>query len=145
MEAFEQAIRATATDHAPWCVVPADNKWFTRLVVAAAIVEAVEKLDLSYPQSVLRSGRIWPKRARSWRARRSKPGVFMTKALAACGPPTWLTHNPRTVPPGSCCGWGKSVNAHRSDRGHDRQTASGGGIIRARDCAERQKLHPRRQ
>ena len=50
MEAFEQAIRATATDHAPWYAVPADNKWFTRLVVAAAIVEAVEKLDLSYPQ-----------------------------------------------------------------------------------------------
>jgi PPK2 family polyphosphate:nucleotide phosphotransferase len=50
MHAFEQAIRATATQHAPWFVVPADNKWFTRLVVAAAIVEAVEKLDLSYPK-----------------------------------------------------------------------------------------------
>jgi polyphosphate kinase 2 (PPK2 family) len=50
MHAFEQAIRATATAHAPWFVVPADNKWFTRLVVAAAIVEAVEKLDLSYPK-----------------------------------------------------------------------------------------------
>jgi PPK2 family polyphosphate:nucleotide phosphotransferase len=49
MYAFEEAIRATATQHAPWFVVPADNKWFTRLVVAAAIVEAVEKLELSYP------------------------------------------------------------------------------------------------
>jgi PPK2 family polyphosphate:nucleotide phosphotransferase len=48
--AYEQAIRATATPHAPWYVVPADNRWFTRLVVAAAIVEAVEKLDLSYPK-----------------------------------------------------------------------------------------------
>jgi PPK2 family polyphosphate:nucleotide phosphotransferase len=47
--AFEEAIRATAGPHAPWYVVPADNKWFTRLVVAAAIVEAVENLDLSYP------------------------------------------------------------------------------------------------
>jgi PPK2 family polyphosphate:nucleotide phosphotransferase len=47
--AFEEAIRATASKHAPWYVVPADNKWFTRLVVAAAIVEAVEKLDLTYP------------------------------------------------------------------------------------------------
>ena len=37
-------------EHAPWYVVPADNKWFTRLVVAAAIVEAVEKLDLKYPK-----------------------------------------------------------------------------------------------
>jgi PPK2 family polyphosphate:nucleotide phosphotransferase len=50
MHAFEEAIRATATRHAPWFVVPADNKWFTRLVVAAAIVEAVEKLELSYPK-----------------------------------------------------------------------------------------------
>ena len=50
MHAFEEAIRATATEHAPWYVVPADNKWFTRLVVAAAIVEAVEELDLAYPK-----------------------------------------------------------------------------------------------
>jgi PPK2 family polyphosphate:nucleotide phosphotransferase len=50
MHAFEEAIRATASKHAPWYVVPADNKWFTRLVVAAAIVEAVEELDLAYPK-----------------------------------------------------------------------------------------------
>ena len=49
MNAFEEAIRATASKRAPRYVVPADNKWFTRLVVAAAIVEAVEKLDLAYP------------------------------------------------------------------------------------------------
>jgi PPK2 family polyphosphate:nucleotide phosphotransferase len=49
MHAFEEAIRATASKRAPWYVVPADNKWFTRLVVAAAIVEAVENLDLAYP------------------------------------------------------------------------------------------------
>jgi len=50
MHAFEEAIRATAAPHAPWYVVPADNKWFTRLVVAAAIVEAVESLELHYPK-----------------------------------------------------------------------------------------------
>lgn len=48
--AFEEAIHATATERAPWYVVPADNKWFSRLVVAAAIVEAVERLDLAYPK-----------------------------------------------------------------------------------------------
>ncbi|GGC76821.1 polyphosphate kinase 2 family protein [Chelatococcus reniformis] len=48
--AFQEVIRATATKHAPWYVVPADHKWFTRLVVAAAIVEAVEQLDLTYPK-----------------------------------------------------------------------------------------------
>jgi PPK2 family polyphosphate:nucleotide phosphotransferase len=49
-EAFEDAICATASKHAPWYVVPADNKWFTRVVVAAAIVEALKDLDLSYPK-----------------------------------------------------------------------------------------------
>jgi polyphosphate kinase 2 (PPK2 family) len=49
MHAFQEAIRATASRHAPWYVVPADNKWFSRLLVAAAIVEAVENLDLAYP------------------------------------------------------------------------------------------------
>ncbi len=49
MHAFEQAIRATASKHAPWYLVPADNKWFTRLLVAAAIVQTVEQLDLAYP------------------------------------------------------------------------------------------------
>ncbi len=49
MHAFEEAISATASPQAPWFVVPADNRWFTRLVVAAAIVETVENLDLEYP------------------------------------------------------------------------------------------------
>ena len=50
MRSFEEAIGATASEHAPWYVVPADNKWFTRLVVAAAIVDVVEQLDLAYPK-----------------------------------------------------------------------------------------------
>src|SRR5215469_16291029 len=50
MRVYEAAIRSTASKHAPWFVVPADNKWFTRLAVAAAIVEAVEQLDLTYPK-----------------------------------------------------------------------------------------------
>jgi PPK2 family polyphosphate:nucleotide phosphotransferase len=50
MDAFEEAIRATASKHPPWFVVPADNKWFTRLMVGAAIVEALENLGLAYPK-----------------------------------------------------------------------------------------------
>ena len=50
MYAFEEAIRATASKHAPWFVVPADNKWFSRLLVAGAIVEAMASLDLAYPK-----------------------------------------------------------------------------------------------
>src|SRR5512132_3299083 len=50
MHAFEQAIAATASKHAPWYVVPADNKWFSRLLVAAALVEAMASLDLAYPK-----------------------------------------------------------------------------------------------
>lgn len=49
MHAYEQTIRHTASKHAPWYVVPADKKWFTRLVVAAAIVDNLNALDLSYP------------------------------------------------------------------------------------------------
>ena len=50
MAAYQDAIRRTAAPHAPWYVVPADAKWFTRLVVAAAIVDGIERLDLAYPE-----------------------------------------------------------------------------------------------
>ena len=49
-DAYEKAIRATAARHAPWYVVPADSKWFTRLVVAGAIAAALEDLELHYPK-----------------------------------------------------------------------------------------------
>jgi len=49
MDAYEDTIRHTASKHAPWYVVPADNKWFTRLVVAKAIVTNLNALDLDYP------------------------------------------------------------------------------------------------
>jgi PPK2 family polyphosphate:nucleotide phosphotransferase len=49
MAAYEDVIRHTAAPHAPWYVVPADNKWFTRLAVAAAIEETLLKLDLKFP------------------------------------------------------------------------------------------------
>lgn len=48
--AYEEMIRGTAAKHAPWYVVPADNKWYTRLVVAAAIVAAMERLELHFPR-----------------------------------------------------------------------------------------------
>jgi PPK2 family polyphosphate:nucleotide phosphotransferase len=50
MKAYEEAIAATSTPWAPWYVVPADHKWFTRLVVAAAIAGEMQKLDLRYPK-----------------------------------------------------------------------------------------------
>ena len=50
MAAYEDMIVNTSTQCAPWYVVPADNKWFTRMVVAAAMVDALEKLDLSFPK-----------------------------------------------------------------------------------------------
>jgi PPK2 family polyphosphate:nucleotide phosphotransferase len=50
MAAYEDMIQHTATPHAPWYVVPADNKWYTRLVVAAAIIHALEDLNLHYPK-----------------------------------------------------------------------------------------------
>src|SRR6476659_8049453 len=50
MKAYEETIRETATEDSPWYVVPADNKWFTRVVVAAAVVDALASLNLSYPK-----------------------------------------------------------------------------------------------
>ena len=50
MDAYEDMIANTATPHAPWLVIPADNKWFTRLAVAAVIVDALDGLNLSYPK-----------------------------------------------------------------------------------------------
>lgn len=48
--AYEDMIRHTASDHAPWYVVPADNKWFTRLVVSWAVIEALKGMNLRYPK-----------------------------------------------------------------------------------------------
>jgi PPK2 family polyphosphate:nucleotide phosphotransferase len=50
MEAYEETIRETTTEDSPWYVVPADNKWFTRVVVAAAVIDALASLDLGYPK-----------------------------------------------------------------------------------------------
>jgi len=50
MEAYEDMIRNTATKDSPWYVVPADNKWFTRLVISAAVIDALASLNLSYPE-----------------------------------------------------------------------------------------------
>jgi PPK2 family polyphosphate:nucleotide phosphotransferase len=50
MTAYEDMIRNTATKEAPWYVVPADNKWFTRVVVAAAVIDALASLDVKYPK-----------------------------------------------------------------------------------------------
>jgi PPK2 family polyphosphate:nucleotide phosphotransferase len=50
MEAYEEMIQGTATKEAPWYVVPADNKWFTRVVVASAVIETLDSLDLAYPE-----------------------------------------------------------------------------------------------
>ena len=50
MDAYEQMIRHTSHAHAPWFVIPADNKWFTRLVVAGAVIDALQKMDLAFPE-----------------------------------------------------------------------------------------------
>jgi len=50
MDAYQDMIRHTSAAHAPWYVVPADNKWFARLVVAGALVDAIERLDLHFPK-----------------------------------------------------------------------------------------------
>ena len=61
MGAYEDMIRATSTPHAPWYVVPADHKWFSRLVVGDAVVDALESLDLTFP--IVNSGKLMELRA----------------------------------------------------------------------------------
>jgi hypothetical protein len=50
MRCYEDMIQNTSSPDAPWYVVPADHKWFTRLVVAAAVVEALDGLNLKFPK-----------------------------------------------------------------------------------------------
>jgi len=50
MRAYEDAIRTTAKPYAPWYIVPADNKWYTRVIVAAVIIDALATLDLKFPE-----------------------------------------------------------------------------------------------
>ena len=50
MDAYEDMIRNTASEYAPWYVIPADNKWYTRAIVAGAIIEKLSELDLKFPK-----------------------------------------------------------------------------------------------
>ena len=50
MRAYEEAIRATTSRSAPWYVIPADHKWFTRIAISEVIIEALESLDLHFPK-----------------------------------------------------------------------------------------------
>jgi Polyphosphate kinase 2 (PPK2) len=50
MEAYEETIRETATEDSPWYVVPTDNKWFTRVIVAAAVIDTLALMSLDYPK-----------------------------------------------------------------------------------------------
>lgn len=51
MEAYEEAISRTCTEWAPWHIVPANHKWYRKLVVASLIVEALSKLKMKYPKA----------------------------------------------------------------------------------------------
>lgn len=73
MHAYEDMIRATSAEHAPWFVVPSDNKWFARLVIVAAIVEAMKGLDLAFP-TLSKSERAGLLKARAALARENHGG-----------------------------------------------------------------------
>ena len=82
MAAYEDMIRATSRPGAPWYVVPADHKWFTRLVVAAAVIEALEGLDLSPPKI---EGAALKEMRKVRRAARSR-GAAQAPLTPACAP-----------------------------------------------------------
>jgi PPK2 family polyphosphate:nucleotide phosphotransferase len=72
MHAYEQMIRHTSSTYAPWYVVPADNKWFTRLVVAAAVIDALGEMSLAFPK-IDRAKRKELKAARTALERERRP------------------------------------------------------------------------
>ena len=103
MKAYEDTIRDTATEDAPWYVVPADNKWFTRVVVAAAIVETLDSLGLHYPKvdkarrkdlAAVRKLLIEGKRSVTGHERRRRRSLKPVRALrrrrGAASPDGWL-------------------------------------------------------
>ena len=51
MKAFEDVLSKTSTEHAPWYIVPANRKWFRDLVISSVLVETLEGLKMSYPES----------------------------------------------------------------------------------------------
>ena len=50
MDAYEEAITETSKEHAPWFILPADNKWFARVAAIQIIIEALEEMDLEFPE-----------------------------------------------------------------------------------------------
>jgi PPK2 family polyphosphate:nucleotide phosphotransferase len=70
MTAYEDMIRHTSTPEAPWFVVPADHKWFTRIVVAAALVQALQELKLDYPKVAGKALKELKKAAKALKAER---------------------------------------------------------------------------
>jgi hypothetical protein len=58
MKAYEEMIRHTSTEDAPWFVIPSDHKWFTRVIVADVVVNALKKLDPKFPKPTKESDKI---------------------------------------------------------------------------------------
>ena len=75
MRAYDEAIRATATEWAPWYVVPADRKWFTRLVVASAVIETLQRIRPAYPRVDAERRRELDVARASLLAEDTKPGL----------------------------------------------------------------------
>ena len=85
MDAYEDMIRHTSTPHAPWYVVPADTKWVTRLVVAAAVVDALQDLALHYPVVDKEARRELAEARRSLLEENGTPGDDDEAGLASYG------------------------------------------------------------
>ena len=83
MDAYEDTIRHTATPHAPWVVVPANKKWFARRVVAAAVIDALDELNLAYPKVTPAKRVELQKGRRLLQAAHANPDTTVTRAGTA--------------------------------------------------------------
>src|ERR1700740_1776659 len=86
MDAFEDMIRHTATPEAPWHVIPADNKWFTHMAVAEAIVKTLEDLNLSYPTVDADTAKDCAAARKQLESKEGQPDASNTASLPLDGP-----------------------------------------------------------
>ncbi len=120
MDAYEDMIRHTSTPEAPWYVVPADNKWFARLVVAAALVDALDRLDFALPQGqpgAARGNAAHPQGARGGEGLRRAP--FPSPEGRVANP-----FRPRPARPGSSPGLHSRCFASARTKGDARRVAA---------------------
>ena len=100
MDAYEDMFNQTSTVHAPWHIIPADHKWFTRLAVVSVINRALDRLHLAYPQVTTGEKEALERRRMRWRTRPKSPAPPRKKGKKSAGKKERAGKTPVTFPAG---------------------------------------------